>query len=393
MIKRTLEQKLLQLAQQFQVVAVLGPRQSGKTTLTQITFPTYKYVSLEDFDALNLAKSDPRAFLALHGDGDGVILDEIQNAPQLLSYIQTEVDRSKKNGFFVITGSQNFLLNEKITQTLAGRVAILTLLPLSVAELKQANLLPADSNTMLFKGAYPRLYAQKVTPTDWYSNYIRTYLERDIRQMQNVSDLAVFQLFMKLCAGRIGQLLNVSSLANDCGISIGTANAWLSLLQASYIVVLVQPHFKNFSKRLVKTPKLYFYDTGLACFLLAIEEAQQLATHYLRGGLFESFCISEIMKLRFNVGRIPHCYFWRDKIGHEVDCLIDYGGKLYPVEIKSGQTITQDYFEELHYWRELAGNEAGRNYCIYAGTESQKRTLVSVLKWQDIEQINEIFKE
>jgi predicted AAA+ superfamily ATPase len=392
MIKRTLGQKLLQLAQQFPVVAVLGPRQSGKTTLSQITFSAYKYVSLEDFDALNLAKSDPRAFLALYGDGDGVILDEIQNAPQLLSYIQTEVDRSKKNGFFVITGSQNFLLNEKITQTLAGRVAILTLLPLSVSELKQAHLLPIDSNTMLFQGAYPRLYAQKLDPADWYSNYIRTYLERDIRQMKNVSDLAIFQLFMKLCAGRIGQLLNVSSLANDCGISVGTANAWLSLLQASYIIFLVQPHFKNFSKRLVKTPKLYFYDTGLACFLLAIEEVQQVATHYLRGGLFESFCISEIMKLRFNVGRDPHCYFWRDKIGHEVDCVIDYGGKLYPIEIKAGQTITQDYFEELHYWKELAGDEAGRSYCIYAGAESQNRTLVSVLKWQDIEHINEIFE-
>src|SRR5579863_60334 len=392
MIQRNLTSKLLQLAKQFPVIALLGPRQSGKTTLAQATFSTYKYVSLEDFDALTLATTDPRAFLALYGTGEGVILDEIQNAPQLLSYIQTEVDRTQKNGFFVITGSQNFLLNEKITQTLAGRVAIFTLLPLALSELKKANLLPVDSNTMIFQGAYPRLYAHAIAPADWYPNYIRTYLERDIRQMKNVSDLAVFQLFMKLCAGRIGQLLNVSSLANDCGISLSTANSWLSLLQASYIIFLLQPHFKNFSKRLVKTPKLYFYDTGIASFLLEIETAQQLATHYLRGGLFESFSISELLKLRYNAGRIPHYYFWRDKMGHEVDCIISYGGKLYPVEIKAGQTITQDYFEELYYRSELAGTDAGRSYCIYTGAESQNRTLVSVLKWQDIDQVNEIFE-
>ncbi|HLC06729.1 MAG TPA: ATP-binding protein [Candidatus Babeliales bacterium] len=394
MIKRDLEPKLRQMAQQFPVVAVLGPRQSGKTTLTQATFSNYKYVSLEDFDAYNLANSDPRAFLALHNNEYGIILDEIQNTPELLSYIQTEVDRTQKNGFFVITGSQNFLLNKAITQTLAGRVAILTLLPLALSELKQADMLPADSNNMIFQGSYPRVYAHhNLSPADWYPNYIRTYLERDVRQIKNVSDLATFQLFMKLCAGRIGQLLNVSSLANDCGISLTTANAWISLLQVSYIIFLLQPHFKNFSKRLVKTPKLYFYDTGIACFLLELESAKQVATHYLRGGLFESYTIAELMKLRYNVGRIPHYYFWRDKMGHEVDCIIGHGGKLFPVEIKSGQTISQDYFEELHYWSNLAGDEAGRNYCIYTGSESQNRTLVSVLKWQDLEKINEIFTE
>jgi len=393
MIKRDLEPTLLSLAQQFPVIALLGPRQSGKTTLAQATFPMYKYVSLEDFDALHLAQSDPRGFLAIHDNGYGVIFDEIQNAPQLLSYIQTEVDRTKKNGFFIITGSQNFLLNEAITQTLAGRVAILTLLPLSLLELKNADLLPALSNAMIFQGCYPRVYDQHISPINWYSNYIATYIERDVRQMQAVSNLATFQLFMKLCAGRIGQLLNVNSLANDCGISVSTANAWLSLLQASYIIFLLQPHFKNFSKRLVKTPKLYFYDTGIACYLLELESAQQVNTHYLRGGLFECYAIAELMKLRFNVGRVPHYYFWRDKIGHEVDLVIGHGGKLFPVEIKSGQTINQDYFEELDYWSNLAGAEAGRSYCIYTGAESQNRTLVSVLKWQDIPQIDEIFKE
>ncbi len=393
MIKRDLEPKLRQMAQQFPVVAVLGPRQSGKTTLSQETFPNYKYVSLEDFDARELANSDPRAFLAQHNNDYGVILDEIQHAPRLLSYIQTEVDRSKKHGFFVIISSQNFLLNEAITQTLAGRVAILTLLPLALSELKRADLLPSDSNSMIFQGSYPRLYAKNLDPADWYPNYINTYIERDVRQIKNVSDLSTFQLFMKLCAGRIGQLLNVSSLANDCGISVTTANSWISILEQSYIIFLLQPHFKNFSKRLVKTSKLYFYDTGIASFLLELESAKQVATHYLRGGLFESFIISELMKMRYNRGRIPHYYFWRDKIGHEVDCIIGHGGKLFPVEIKSGQTITEDYFEELHYWSELAGTEAGRSYCVYTGSESQNRTLVSVLKWQDLEQINEIFEE
>lgn len=405
MIKRNLEPILTELAKKFPVIALLGPRQSGKTTLAQLAFPSHKYVSLEDFDVRDVANSDPRAFLDQHKNDFGVIFDEIQHAPQLLSYIQTEVDKSKKHGYFVVTSSQNFLENigrpskgtedglKAITQTLAGRIAIFTLLPLSFSELKQADLLPTDSSTMIFQGCYPRLYSDLIEPFNWFPNYIHTYLERDVRQIKNISDLAQFRLFMKLCAGRIGQLLNVSSLANDCGISVGTANAWISILEQSYIIFLLQPHFKNFSKRLVKTPKLYFYDTGLACSLLELESAKQVTTHYLRGGLFESCIISELIKMRYNLGRIPYYYFWRDKIGHEVDCLISQGGKLFPIEIKSGQTITQDYFEELHYWAELAGDDAGRSYCIYAGAESQNRTLVSVVKWQDLEKMNEIFVE
>ena len=393
MIKRDLEPILNTLAKKFPVIALLGPRQSGKTTLAQLAFPSHKYVSLEDFDVREVANSDPRAFLDMHKNDFGIILDEIQHAPQLLSYIQTEVDKSKKHGYFIVTGSQNFLLNEAITQTLAGRIAIFTLLPLAFSELKHVDLLPTDSSTMIFQGCYPRLYSDSLEPFNWYPHYIHTYLERDVRQIKNISDLAQFRLFMKLCAGRIGQLLNVSSLANDCGISVGTANTWISILEQSYIIFLLQPHFKNFSKRLVKTSKLYFYDTGLACSLLELESAKQVSTHYLRGGLFESCIISELMKMRYNLGRIPYYYFWRDKIGHEVDCLISQGGKLFPIEIKSGQTITQDYFEELHYWSELAGDDAGRSYCIYAGSESQERTLVSVVMWKDLEKVNEIFVE
>ncbi len=327
----------------------------------------------------------------IHKSEHGTILDEIQHAPDLLSYIQTEVDKTQKVGSFVLTGSQNFLFNEAISQTLAGRIALLTLLPLSQSELKHAQLLPDNFYSALFTGSYPRVYAYDIAPVDWYPNYITTYIERDVRQIKNISDLSLFQLFMKLCAGRIGQILNISSLANDCGISVNTAKAWLSVLQANYIIFLLQPHYKNFTKRLIKAPKLYFYDTGLASFFLEIDKPQQLATHYLKGGLFESYAISELIKLRYNAGFIPHYYFWRDKIGHEVDLIIDHAGKSFPIEIKSGQTISQDYFQDLHYWSELAQEQAGRSYCIYTGTENQNRTLVSVLKWQDINQIDEIF--
>jgi len=392
MIKRDLAEKLKAMAGKFPVIALLGPRQSGKTTLARATFSRYNYVSLEDLDVRRLAISDPREFLNLHKNEHGTILDEIQHAPDLLSYIQTEVDKTQKTGSFVLTGSQNFLFNETISQTLAGRISILTLLPLSMSELQQENLLPENINDIIFQGSYPRLYDKNIAPADWYPNYVHTYIERDVRQIKNITDLSVFQLFMKLCAGRIGQLLNMSSLANDCGISVGTAQSWLSLLQASYIIILLQPHFKNFSKRLVKTPKLYFYDTGLASFLLELDNPKQLSTHYLRGGLFESYIISELIKLRYNVGRVPHYYFWRDNVGREIDCVIDHGGKSFPVEIKSGQTINQDYFEGLYYWSELAGDQAGRSYCIYTGFESQNRTRVSVLKWQDLSKINEVFE-
>lgn len=391
MIKRELTSILKHLAEQFRVLAVLGPRQSGKTTITQETFNNHTYVSLEDTDTRAFAETDPRAFLQLYHNDHGIILDEIQHVPSLLSYIQTEVDRTKKKGYFILTGSQNFLLNEKITQTLAGRVAIFTLLPLSVHELQQANMLPHDINTLMLQGSYPPIYADNVNPLYWYPSYISTYIERDIRQIKNITNASLFQTFIKLCAGRIGQLLNVSSLANDCGISAVTAESWISLLEMSYIVFRAQPHYKNFSKRVVKTTKLYFYDTGLACSLLEIDNPKQLATHYLRGGLFESFVFSEILKMQYNRGFTPHPYFWRDKIGHEVDCVIERGGKLYAIEMKAGKTITSDYFDGLDYWNKLALSDAGTSYLVYAGDESQQRTIAHVLKWQDITKIMEIF--
>ena len=330
--------------------------------------------------------------MQLYNNEYGIILDEIQHVPSLLSYIQTEVDRTKKKGFFVLTGSQNFLLNEKITQTLAGRVVIFTLLPLSVHELQEAKRLPQDINTLMLQGSYPSIYADNVNPLYWYPSYISTYVERDIRQIKNVTNISLFQTFIKLCAGRIGQLLNVSSLANDCGISAVTAESWVSLLEMSYILFRVQPHYKNFSKRIVKTSKIYFYDTGLACSLLEINDPKQLAMHYLRGGLFESFVFSEILKMQYNRGLTPHPYFWRDKIGHEVDCIIERGGKLHAIEMKAGKTISNDYFDGLTYWNNMALSDAGTSYLIYAGDESQKRTIAQVLKWEDITKIMEIFE-
>lgn len=270
MISRLLQKKLEALAQKLPVVAILGPRQSGKTTLSRMVFGNYAYVSLENLDSRTFAQEDPRSFLDTYAK-EGVIFDEIQHVPLLLSYIQTWVDEWQKPGQFILTGSQNFLINEAITQTLAGRIAILNLLPLSVDELAAANLLPAQSEECMFLGGYPRIYAKEIAPEDWYPNYIQTYIERDVRQVKNVHDLAVFQRFLKLCAGRIGQLINFSSLANDCDVSLSTVKSWLSLLEQSFIIFLLRPHHANFSKRLVKTPKLYFVDTGLACTLLEIQ--------------------------------------------------------------------------------------------------------------------------
>ena len=254
------------------------------------------------------AKTDPRGFLKTHVKEPGVILDEVQNVPELLSYIQTHVDESQKKGQFILTGSQNLLLSEHITQSLAGRVAIHTLLPLSISELKDQ--LPETPEEMIFKGSYARIYSDSVTPREWYPNYVRTYLERDVRQIKQIGDLSTFQRFLKLCAGRMGQLLNLSSLANDCGISVSTAKSWISVLEMSYIVFLLHPHHKNFSKRLIKMPKLYFYDTGVACSLLNIESPEHLTTHYLRGGLFESLIISDLIKNQYNVALEPSHYFW-----------------------------------------------------------------------------------
>jgi predicted AAA+ superfamily ATPase len=380
--QRILEEKLRQTATQFPVVAVLGPRQSGKTTLVKATFPNYDYVSLEDLDTRDFAQSDPRGFLNMYNDRPGVIFDEIQHVPQLLSYIQTIVDKHPRSGYFVITGSQNFLINQAITQTLAGRIVLHTLLPFSIHELLNVGVLPSSLESFLFKGCYPRIYDHHLSSRDWYPSYIRTYVERDVRQIKNVTNLTTFQRFIKLCAGRIGQLLNLTSLGNDCGITTNTAKAWISLLEQSYIIFLLQPYYKNFSKSLIKAPKIYFYDTGLACSLLGIESEQQLITHYLRGGLFESCILSEMQKYYFNRGYQPRIYFWRDKQGHEVDCLIEKATTLIPIEIKAGKTASSSYFDELRYLNKIVPSEPYNNVVIYAGDEDQQRTIGLLLGWR-----------
>jgi hypothetical protein len=385
MIRRAMAEKLRFLASKFPVVSVIGPRQSGKTTLVRDVFSRMDYVSLEDLDTREFALNDPRGFLATYNKG--AVIDEVQRAPKLFSYIQTAVDSRNKTGQFILTGSQNILLGENLSQTLAGRAAILKLLPLSLEELKNTAYELPSAEDYIFTGFYPRIYDKKIAPVDWYPNYIQTYVERDVRLIKNISDLNVFQRFVRMCAGRIGQMLNLSSLGNDCGITHNTARAWLSILETSYLVFLIRPYYKNFNKRLVKMPKLYFYDTGLACSLLGIQNRQQLETHYLKGSLFESFVLAEIVKNRFNEGLEHNCYYWRDKSGNEIDCLIETGGSLVQVEIKSGKTIVDDFFEGLRYWDKLADRNSKNLYLIYNGEEDQRRTFATVLGWKSITSI------
>jgi len=381
-IKRELLTGVQEAAGEFPVVAIVGPRQSGKTTLAQMAFPEYAYVSLEDYDIRAFAQKDPRAFLEKYGNGSGVILDEIRHAPELLSYMQTIVDREKKNGFFIVTGSQNFLVDEAITQTLAGRMAVMTLLPLSISELKAASLLPEKIEDLVFQGSYPKVHAQKVSAERLYTNYIRLYVERDVRQIKKVEDLTLFQKFMRLCAGRIGQLVNFESLGNDCGIDQSTVRRWLSLLEASYVIVLLYPYYKNFGKRVMKSPKLYFFDTGIACSLLNIRSPKEFVSHYLRGGLIESFLISDFFKQQYNLEQRPSLYFWRDKTGNEIDLIFDAVNYPIPIEIKAGKTIAKDFFKGLEYWEKTTKMKDVPRYLVYAGSENQKRTQAEVVSWQ-----------
>jgi predicted AAA+ superfamily ATPase len=382
MVSRTIADKLLSLAGKFPVVAIVGPRQSGKTTLVRSAFPKKDYTSLEDLDTRDFALKDPRGFLASHPKG--AIIDEAQRVPSLFSYIQTAVDEDSAPGRFILTGSQNILLQENLSQSLAGRVAILQLLPFSLAELKGTAWWPRSLEDCLFTGMYPRVYDQSIAPTQWYPNYIRTYIERDVRLIKNIADLNAFQTFVRMCASRVGQLLNLSSLGNDCGITHNTAKAWLSILEATYITFLVRPHHRNLGKRLVKMPKLYFYDTGLACSLLGIDSPRQLETHYMKGPLFESLIFSEIIKGRLNKAVEPGCFFWRDKSGNEVDCLVEAGNRVIGIEVKSGKTIADDFFDGLICWQKLSGARPQDSYLIYGGDEDQRRSQANVLSWRNV---------
>ncbi len=382
MIKRALSKKLKQLSSKFPVISVVGPRQSGKTTFVRSVFPKADYVNLEDLDNREFASRDPRGFLSTYNKK--IIIDEAQRVPELFSYIQTESDKRNKTGQFILTGSQNFLLHERISQSLAGRVALLKLLPFSAAEISGSKYELAKISDYIRTGFYPRIYDKKISPKDWYPNYIRTFVERDVRLIKNIPNLNTFQKFLKLCAGRTGQILNLSSLGNDCGITHNTAKSWLSILEASYIIFLLKPYYKNFNKRLVKMPKLYFYDTGLVCSLLDIQNSAQLTSHYLYGSLFEAFVLSEIIKYRFNRGMEHNCYYWRDKTGNELDCIVDMPEAPLKIEIKASKTIADDFFNGFRYWNKIAGKADKKTYLVYGGSENQKRSAADIISWKNI---------
>lgn len=396
MIQRTLAAKLKQAAKQFPVVTVTGPRQSGKTTLVREVFAKHEYVSLELPDQRSFALEDPRGFL---GQFDKpVVLDEVQRAPDLLSYIQVLVDEHRDwTGRFILTGSQNFLLLQSVSQSLAGRCAVLHLLPFSLAELNRRKPLALDALgksvpknpkppsvgllETLHTGFYPRIHDKHLAPRDWLAGYYQTYLERDVRNVLNVDDLETFSRFVRLCAGRCGQILSLSGLASDCGVSHTTARRWLSVLEASFVIILLRPHHRNFGKRLIKSPKLYFVDTGLLCYLLDVRSPKELLHRAERGAVFESYVISELYKNFAHRGEQPRLYFWRDSAAHEVDVILEAGKQLTPVEIKSAQTVASDFFDNLLYWRKLSEDENGPSALIYGGDTAFRRSGVCVYPW------------
>jgi len=397
MIPRTLEATLRRVTGPFPVVFLTGPRQSGKTTLARATFPDFEYLSLEDVQTRQEAHDDPRGFLRRLEGRTGLIFDEAQRVPDLFSYLQGFVD-DRRGGPVVLTGSQNFLLTRAIGQSLAGRVAALELHPFSLAEmLRRESLGPASLaegalpagtpppwrlDEALYRGFFPPVHDRDLPPTLWYDGYVRTYLERDVRLVGGVGDLDTFLRFLRLCAGRTGQILNVSALGDDAGVSHATARNWLSILRASYVLDLLQPHFQNFAKRLVKSPKLHFLDVGLACFLLGVRSPDDLRTHPLRGALVESFVVAELRKLFRHHGETPPLYYWRDTHGHEVDILVDLGTRRVPIEVKAGVTVASEFFRSLEYYQELSG--CGPGMLVYGGDDSYERQGHRVRGWWEV---------
>ena len=385
MIQREITKKLLEISNYYQIITVTGPRQSGKTTLIKDVFKELPYVLLETPDIRQRAQEDPKSFLSNYSKG--AIFDEIQNVPELFSYLQGIIDENSAIKF-VLSGSQNFLLLEKVNQTLAGRTGILKLLPFSTDELKDSNHWNENPLEFVFKGMYPRIYDRGIPPELFYSDYIQTYVERDVRSIKNIGNLSNFSRFLSLCAGRIGQLLNIDSLASDVGIATNTAKEWLSILEASYIIYTLKPHHKNFNKRLVKRPKLYFYDTGLACNLLQINSVNELDMHFAKGNLFENFILTELLKKRFNNAKTSNLYFWRDHHGKEIDCIIEKANSLVPIEIKSSKTYQKEHFKNMNYWNKLSDNSKDNSYLVYAGNESDHLAYGNLMSWKHLNKID-----
>jgi predicted AAA+ superfamily ATPase len=380
MIKRDISDKVLQYSKQYPVVIITGPRQSGKTTLCKMLFPDKPYLSLEDPDNRYYAQTDPRGFLSQFPKG--AVLDEIQRIPDLFSYIQTIVDDRNLEGMFILTGSQQFELMEKVTQSLAGRAALVRLLPFSMKEIARLSDI-SSIEELLYAGSYPRIHDKKLNPTEALAFYINTYVERDVRNILNITDLSTFETFLRMCAGRTGQLLNLSSLGIECGVSHNTIKRWLTVLEASYIIKLLQPYYKNLNKRLVKTPKLFFLDTGLASYLLGIREPDHLISHPLRGALFETFVLDELLKKSYNTGSHDNFYFFRDHKGYEVDILLDKGQYCDIIEVKSGKTVVSDFFKNLNFFNKIYNNVKNQ-YIIYGGDQSRVQNNTRIIPWRDI---------
>ena len=389
-IRRHLQHKLRSLARKFPLVTLMGPRQSGKTTLCRATFPAKAYVSLEDPDTREYALKDPRGFLADHAKG--AILDEVQRAPGLLSYLQTDIDRRPTRGRFILTGSANLALLESVTQSLAGRTALLTLLPLGLDEVRRFGRRDDSLYGLLWRGSYPAVYDRELPPNDWYAAYVGTYVERDVRQMVNVGNLLSFQTFLKMCAARAGQLLNLSALGADCGISHVTARAWVSILEASFLVHRLPPFHSHLNTRLIKAPKLHFFDSGIVCYLLGIRDPQQLRNHPLRGAIFETWAVSEIAKARLHRGLPTNLCFYRDRKGLEVDAVVEAARELIAVETKSGQTVASDFFSSLDAFAQLIATAERaspmKRILVYGGSELQHRGRATVLPWSMIDRLD-----
>lgn len=368
MFQRDIEKELADLASDYPVVTVIGPRQSGKTTLVQRGFPHKPYANLEALDTRQLALSDPRAFLEQYPQG--AILDEIQRAPELLSYIQEKVDQRGEKGLFILTGSHQLELHQAISQSLAGRTALLTLLPMSLRELEKAGF-NLSLDAYLLQGGYPRIFKDHLDPTKAYRNYFQTYVERDLRQLIHVKDLSQFERFIQILAGRIGQILNMQQIGGEIGISSHTVKEWISILEASFIVVRLQPFFENFGKRVIQSPKLYFTDTGLAAYLLGIENEVQMSRDPLRGHLVENLVLLELMKGRLNQGLDPQLYYYRDAQKNEIDLIFKQGHELIPIEVKSARTYHPEFLKGLHFFQALVGSRAPKGYLVYAGEKEQ----------------------